>query len=66
MTEVLDVAPIDFLTGISKQFADECPDELVPAELKVGAVDFEFHWVSETGPVENRRLTTGISLTPTV
>ncbi|CRK25056.1 Isonitrile hydratase like protein [Verticillium longisporum] len=62
-TEILDVAPIDLIHGMSKHFIDSMPDGFMPPELKAQALDMEFHWVSETdGPC---RLTSSISMNPT-
>jgi transcriptional regulator GlxA family with amidase domain len=64
-TEILDVAPIDALSSISKKTLAEVPEELLPSAFTSQALDFEFHWVSEAGPSEISRLTSGISLVPT-
>ncbi|KAF2276814.1 uncharacterized protein EI97DRAFT_458146 [Westerdykella ornata] len=45
-TEILDVAPIDFLHGISRRFITALP---VPDEIKAKALDIDFHWVTEKG-----------------
>lgn len=45
-TEILDVAPIDMLNGMSKNFLHILP---VPDEIKARALDIEFHWVTENG-----------------
>jgi len=60
-TEILDVAPIDLLNGMSKEFMRVLP---VPDALKAKALDVKFHWVNETGKVA--RLTSGISMDATV
>ncbi|KAJ4295071.1 hypothetical protein N0V90_007079 [Kalmusia sp. IMI 367209] len=59
-TEILDVAPIDFLHGLNKKFAAVLP---ISDELKAKALDIEFHWVTEKG--EPAKLTAGISLNAT-
>ncbi|KAH7406351.1 class I glutamine amidotransferase-like protein [Phaeosphaeria sp. MPI-PUGE-AT-0046c] len=45
-TEILDVAPIDLLHGISKAFVDVLP---VSDDIKAKAPEVNFHWVTETG-----------------
>lgn len=61
LTEILDVAPIDFLNSLSKKFTAMMP---ITDELKAKAYDIEFHWITEKGtPAE---LTAGISLNATV
>ncbi|KAM5343996.1 hypothetical protein ACJ41O_012533 [Fusarium nematophilum] len=65
VTELLDVAPVDMIYGISKDFVAPFPDDLVAPSLKAEALDFEFHWVSEAGKGAHSRLTGGISLLPT-
>jgi hypothetical protein len=64
-TEILDVAPIDLLNGAAKEFTSELPDDLLAPELKAQAIDFEYHWVTETG-VAPALLTSGIKMLPTV
>ncbi|KAI0012851.1 class I glutamine amidotransferase-like protein [Xylariaceae sp. FL0662B] len=64
-TEILDVAPIDFIYRLSHAAVDVLPDELCPPHFKAQAIDLQFHWVSENGPVTNSQLTSTISLTPT-
>ncbi|PVH92780.1 hypothetical protein DM02DRAFT_575272, partial [Periconia macrospinosa] len=59
-TEILDVAPIDFLHGMSLKFINVLP---ISDELKAKALDIEFHWVTEKG--EKAKLTAGISLNAT-
>jgi hypothetical protein len=65
VTEILDVAPIDLLNGGSREFTSTIPDGILSPELKQQALDFEFHWVTETGKTP-ALLTTGIKLMPTV
>lgn len=60
-TEILDVAPIDFLHALSKKFIQALP---LSDEVKAKALDMEFHWVTEKG--EPASLTAGISLNATV
>ncbi|KAK4222637.1 class I glutamine amidotransferase-like protein [Podospora fimiseda] len=65
-TEILDVAPIDMIHGLTKQFIDPIPDALVDPELKSQALEkVHFHWISEAGSSVPSRLTGGISLVPT-
>lgn len=69
MTEVLDVAPVDFFSSVGSAFAQEVPEEFdsfLPPEIRAQHLDFEFHWVSEKGPAEPRKLTCNMSLNPTV
>ena len=67
VTELMDVAPIDMLHGLTKTFLDPVPDALVPPDLKSQALEkVHFHWVSEAGPSVPSRLTSGLSIIPTV
>lgn len=50
---------------MSKKNAAEFPEDWVSPAFTSQAHDFEFHWVSEAGPSEVSRLTSGISLVPT-
>jgi hypothetical protein len=59
-TEILDVAPIDLLHGISKKFVNAYP---LPEELKAKALDINFHWVTETGTAA--KLTSNITMEAT-
>ena len=59
--EILDVAPIDLLHGISTKFINALP---LPEELKAKALDINFHWVTETGAAA--KLTSNITLEATV
>lgn len=61
-TEILDVAPIDLLNGISKAWAEDMP--FFTDVMKAHSVDTTFHWVNETGA--SARLTSGITLMATV
>jgi hypothetical protein len=62
-TEILDVAPIDLLHGIGKEFANALP---LSDELKAKALDINFHWITETGaparPTANITLEATVSL----
>jgi hypothetical protein len=60
-TEILDVAPIDFLHSLSPKFINILP---ISDELKAKALDMEFHWITEKG--DAAKLTAGISLNATV
>jgi hypothetical protein len=60
-TEILDVAPIDLLNGISKKFVNAFP---LSDELKAKAVDINFHWVTENG--NPAKLTANMTLEATV
>jgi hypothetical protein len=59
-TEILDVAPIDLLHGISTKFVNAYP---LPEELKAKALDINFHWVTETGAAA--KLTSNITMEAT-
>ncbi|KXJ96545.1 class I glutamine amidotransferase-like protein [Microdochium bolleyi] len=63
VTEILDVAPIDLFTSISKEFTKDMPEYFMPQRFKQHAYDVEFHWVSATGGLMN--LTSGIKLQAT-
>jgi hypothetical protein len=60
-TEILDVAPIDLLHGISKKFVNAIP---LSEELKAKALDINFHWVTENGTAA--KLTSNITMEATV
>jgi hypothetical protein len=60
-TEILDVAPIDLLHGISKKFVNAIP---LSEELKAKALDINFHWVTESGTAA--KLTSNITMEATV
>lgn len=60
-TEILDVAPIDFLHGLNKKFGSLLP---LSDELKAQLLDIEFHWVNEKG--DTAKLTSGITMNATV
>ena len=63
-TEVLDLAPIDLLNGMSKTVIADFPSELVSDEIKAQGLDLEFHWVNESGKLAS--LTSGLNIQPTV
>lgn len=63
-TEILDVAPIDYLSALTHRFIKDVPDELFSAEQKKEAIDVEFHYVTEKG--EPARMTAGMRLMATV
>jgi hypothetical protein len=60
-TEILDVAPIDMLHGISKHFVNSLP---FSDELRAKALDMNFHWITEKG--EPGKLTANITIEATV
>jgi hypothetical protein len=62
-TEILDVAPIDIFNAISTKFVHNF-EAVLPDHLRAQALDFEFHWVNETG--KQALLTAGAVLNPTV
>ncbi|KAF2429100.1 class I glutamine amidotransferase-like protein [Tothia fuscella] len=63
-TEILDVAPIDLLGAASKEFTEMWSDELLPPALKKQSIEFEYHWVTESGK-DPALLTSGIRMLPT-
>ncbi|KAH8168838.1 DJ-1/PfpI family protein [Sarocladium implicatum] len=67
VTEILDVAPIHFFSGMSVKSweAYDIPEEVMPRSARTPDLDFEFHWVSEKGPGHTIKLTSGIRLDPT-
>jgi hypothetical protein len=60
-TEILDVAPIDFLHGMTHPFIGSLP---IPDELKAKALNIEFHWITEKG--EPAKMTGNITMLATV
>ncbi|KAJ4050348.1 hypothetical protein NW761_005140 [Fusarium oxysporum] len=64
-TEILDVAPIDFLYGLSKNAWKSSFEGVAPANLESETMDMEFHWVSEKGTDSPCILTSGIKLVAT-
>jgi hypothetical protein len=63
-TEILDVAPIDLLHVVSKEFIARFSDELVSPEMKAQGLDIEFHWVNQTK--KPGMLTGALQIQPTV
>lgn len=63
-TEILDVAPVDLLYGMSKHLVHDFADGFMPPNLKEQALDMDFHWVNQTG--KTARLTGGLRVQPTV
>ena len=64
VTEILDIAPVDFLAGLSKQTVAELPKGVLPEEQREQALEIEFHWVNEKGGLA--KLTGGLSVQATV
>ncbi|KAL4998569.1 DJ-1/PfpI family protein [Aspergillus recurvatus] len=64
VTELLDIAPFDFFSGISRSFLKDMPSVVCPDEVKAQAPEFVFHWVTETGDTP-AKLTGGMSVVPT-
>lgn len=62
----MDVAPVDIFNGISKEFVEIMPPEMVTEEIRAQAIDFKFHWISEAGPGTLSPLTSGLRIEPTV
>jgi hypothetical protein len=60
-TEILDVAPIDFLHGMSKKFISALP---LSDELKAKSFDLNTHWITEKGT--RAKLTANMTLEATV
>lgn len=65
ITEILDIAPIDILHGLSHHFTGELPDEIVPPQLKAQCIDIEFHWVSEKPGTAKLTCAAGVEVTDT-
>lgn len=63
-TEILDVAPIDIFSGLSKEIVQNFPEDLLPARLRDQALDVEFHWVTEHG--KEAKVTAGGTIKATV
>ncbi|TQS32861.1 hypothetical protein Golomagni_06810 [Golovinomyces magnicellulatus] len=63
ITEILDTAPVDLLSGFDKHIIETFPEGFIPAALKTQALEFVYHWVNETGGPA--RLTSGLNVTPT-
>ncbi|KAK3709369.1 hypothetical protein LTR37_010930 [Vermiconidia calcicola] len=56
-TEILDVAPVDLLMGLTKPFISALP---IQDSMKAQGLDVEFHWVNQTG--KTAKLTSGITI----
>ncbi|KAK5172365.1 uncharacterized protein LTR77_004004 [Saxophila tyrrhenica] len=56
-TEILDVAPVDIFSALSKEFLHNYPAHMISDARKEQALECEFHWVTETG--RPGRLTAG-------
>ncbi|SPO05590.1 uncharacterized protein DNG_08277 [Cephalotrichum gorgonifer] len=65
VTEILDVAPIDMLYSMSKNFLQTFPGDLLPPHFAAQALDIELHWVTEAGKAAPAHLTSNITLLPT-
>ncbi|KAL2848950.1 hypothetical protein BJX68DRAFT_238055 [Aspergillus pseudodeflectus] len=63
-TELLDIAPSSFFSGISRSFLKDFPPKVFPEEIKDKVPEFVFHWVTETGD-EPAKLTGGMRVVPT-
>ncbi|KAF4500674.1 hypothetical protein FAGAP_3105 [Fusarium agapanthi] len=61
-TEILDVAPIDFLYGLSEKAWKSTFEGVAPTKLESETMDIDFHWVSEKGTDSHCILTSGIKL----
>ncbi|KIW75175.1 hypothetical protein Z517_11947 [Fonsecaea pedrosoi CBS 271.37] len=61
-TEILDVAPIDLLNSVSKNFVQTLEEFALPG-MAAQALDIDFHWVNQTG--KTAKLTGGVSVQPT-
>jgi hypothetical protein len=61
VTEILDVAPIDFLHGMSNKFISVLP---LSDELKAQSFDVNTHWITEKGTPA--KLTADMTLQATV
>jgi hypothetical protein len=65
VTELLDIAPFGFFSGISRSFLKDMPPIACPDEIKSQVPEFVFHWVTETGDA-TAKLTGGMNVVPTV
>lgn len=63
-TEILDVAPLDVFTGLSKEIIQNFLPGFVTDEMAKQALDIEFHWVTEHG--QDGVLTAGATIKATV
>ncbi|KAJ4018275.1 hypothetical protein NW758_015027 [Fusarium oxysporum] len=67
ITEILDVAPVDMIHSLSKKFIETFPGgDLFSSQYKAQALDIEVHWITEHGKDAPARLTSNITLLPTV
>ncbi|RAL08919.1 uncharacterized protein BO97DRAFT_472823 [Aspergillus homomorphus CBS 101889] len=64
VTEQFDIVPVNFFSVLSREFLKDMPDDFVTDELKAQALDFVFHWVTETGDTP-ARLTSNLRVVPT-
>ncbi|KAK6441758.1 hypothetical protein LTR95_002012 [Oleoguttula sp. CCFEE 5521] len=60
VTEILDVAPLDIFSGMSKEFTKTIPDPLMSSSIKEQAIDVAFHWVTEHE--QEAKLTAGATI----
>ncbi|CAG7565912.1 unnamed protein product [Fusarium equiseti] len=66
ITEILDVAPVDMIHSLSKNFIETFPGgDLFPSHYNAQALDIEIHWITEHGKDTPARLTSNITLLPT-
>ena len=63
-TEILDVAPLDVFTGLSKEIIQNFLPGFVTEDMAKQALDIEFHWVTEHG--QDAVLTAGATIKATV
>ncbi|KAG8164127.1 hypothetical protein KVR01_006045 [Diaporthe batatas] len=63
-TELLDVAPIDYLHALDKKFLGSFPDAIFSQDEKAAGLTFDFHWVAVTDKAPCK-LTAGVQLIPT-
>lgn len=63
-TEILDIAPIDLLHGLTKESLDIFPPGSIPEEMRKQAIEIVFHYVSEKGGMA--KLTSGLTVECTV
>lgn len=63
-TEILDVAPLDIFTGMSKEIVENFLPGFVTEDMAKQALDIEFHWVTEHG--QDGVLTAGATVKATV
>ncbi|KAJ5238429.1 hypothetical protein N7468_003048 [Penicillium chermesinum] len=54
VTEYLDIGPVDFLAGVSRECTKDMEGPFLAAEFKAQALDIQFHWVTETGDASGR------------